>query len=342
MSRYRVYQAMPYKSFILTIILVALLFLPFISIENLLAQDPQRGRLADGRAFRTDLQGNQLVDYIAELEVNIEALERQVKGLEDENRDKQNVIIRLQRGEKAEGELLEKEIKSVENQEDKNRHSIKVSNSCSAELIRCDERIEDLKVDYQLKLTEQVKEVSKLREQIAEYESQLVKVRNELQREQSKSTDFENRLVKLQDQYESSESEISKDKTNGVGSYADKRADSPAETASINSSHYRSFGETRIQAVDMLRSKMLTDLNSLQGLVAHRDSLAKDLNGRGVSVESSANNSNQVRSSIARFREQINSATKVHQLSSVRGVINELRGAIQSEIASLKRLTRTR
>src|SRR5689334_17604677 len=77
---------------------------------DLFAEDQHRGRLADGRAFRTDDQGNQLVDYIAELEVNIESLERQVRGLEDENRSKQAAIARLQKGDKAEGTLTERSI----------------------------------------------------------------------------------------------------------------------------------------------------------------------------------------------------------------------------------------
>jgi hypothetical protein len=65
----------------------------------LVGAEDSRGRLPDGRAFRTDEQGNQLVDYIAELEVNAEALQRRVHGLEDELADKQRIIERLGRGE---------------------------------------------------------------------------------------------------------------------------------------------------------------------------------------------------------------------------------------------------
>ena len=58
------------------------------------SEDP-RGRLADGRAFRTDSEGNKLVDYIAELELNIDALNRRALGLEDQLNEKQAVIDRL-------------------------------------------------------------------------------------------------------------------------------------------------------------------------------------------------------------------------------------------------------
>lgn len=54
--------------------------------------DPDHGRLADGRAYRTDTGGNQLVDYIAELELNNSTLRQQVSGLENEVAQKQALI----------------------------------------------------------------------------------------------------------------------------------------------------------------------------------------------------------------------------------------------------------
>ena len=38
----------------------------------------------NGVAYRTDGEGNQIVDYIAELEVTNDALKRRIVGLEDE------------------------------------------------------------------------------------------------------------------------------------------------------------------------------------------------------------------------------------------------------------------
>jgi hypothetical protein len=58
------------------------LFLATLFIAQfLIAQD--RGRLPDGRAFRTDTDGNQVVDYIAELETTVDALTQQIIALED-------------------------------------------------------------------------------------------------------------------------------------------------------------------------------------------------------------------------------------------------------------------
>jgi hypothetical protein len=63
--------------------------------------EPNRGRLPDGRAYRTDEQGTQLVDYIAELEVNVEQLSRQVQSLQDEVKEKQTRLERLEQDKNA-------------------------------------------------------------------------------------------------------------------------------------------------------------------------------------------------------------------------------------------------
>jgi|GEM_PF-2744443 len=72
------------------------IFLFIISGNFAVAQE--KGRMADGRAFRTDSAGNQLVDYIAELEVSTEALNRRVMGLEDEITAKNRMIEQLRSG----------------------------------------------------------------------------------------------------------------------------------------------------------------------------------------------------------------------------------------------------
>ncbi len=59
-------------------------------------QEPKRGVLADGTPFRTDSEGNQIIDYIAELENSVDTLHRRVNGLEREVETKQALIERLQ------------------------------------------------------------------------------------------------------------------------------------------------------------------------------------------------------------------------------------------------------
>ena len=52
----------------------------------------ERGRLADGRAYRMDREGMRLSDYLAELEVTTDDLKRQILALEDEVDLKQKKI----------------------------------------------------------------------------------------------------------------------------------------------------------------------------------------------------------------------------------------------------------
>ena len=55
----------------------------FLLVLSFSATAQELGRLPDGRAFRTDTEGNQVVDYIAELEATVDALTKQVIAYED-------------------------------------------------------------------------------------------------------------------------------------------------------------------------------------------------------------------------------------------------------------------
>jgi hypothetical protein len=79
----------------LRLLVLSLLCFSSIGLAEDLVEEPARGRLADGRAFRTDAEGNQLVDYIAELELSVEQLNRKVYGLEFELGEKQAQVERL-------------------------------------------------------------------------------------------------------------------------------------------------------------------------------------------------------------------------------------------------------
>ncbi len=86
-----------------------IIFVLLIAI-NLFAEDSERGRLSDGRAFRTDAEGVQLVDYIAELELSIEELNRKLIGVENEL-DEKNAIIK-RKGISTESSIKEKDLLS--------------------------------------------------------------------------------------------------------------------------------------------------------------------------------------------------------------------------------------
>jgi chromosome segregation ATPase len=76
----------------------------------LVVAEPAKGRLPDGRAYRTDEQGMELVDYIAELEVTIEEQKRQIHGLQYEVEEKEDVIEALKRNGGTTPEIVEKDL----------------------------------------------------------------------------------------------------------------------------------------------------------------------------------------------------------------------------------------
>lgn len=82
------------------------ILLIFSLVLNQAIASPERGRLPDGRAFRKDVHGNQIIDYIAELELNVEALMRRVSGLEDELAERNKTLAQL----KAEGVEVSKDL----------------------------------------------------------------------------------------------------------------------------------------------------------------------------------------------------------------------------------------
>ena len=81
-----------------------------LSAHSAFCEDPARGRLPDGRAYRTDQSGTQLVDYIAELEVNLDTLNRKVRGLEDELKEKQRALEQAGVKDASGGKIVEKSL----------------------------------------------------------------------------------------------------------------------------------------------------------------------------------------------------------------------------------------
>jgi DNA repair exonuclease SbcCD ATPase subunit len=69
----------------------------FVISSSAMAADESsdKGRLDDGRAYRVDKDGFQIIDQVAELEVASDDLRRQVVALEDELKEKNKLIERL-------------------------------------------------------------------------------------------------------------------------------------------------------------------------------------------------------------------------------------------------------
>lgn len=206
------------------------------------AEDPARGRLPDGRAFRTDTAGNQLVDYIAELEVEVESLKRQVVGLEDENTGKQATIERLQSGREVNPQVTERDLT-------KGASGTQPTGKCEPKVIE--------------KIVEKVVEKpsaclpSGSTAELTEVKQQLALAKQDLEQKQIDIDILNSKLEKIPQ---------SGSKVVSSGGFITNNADK-------NKSK-----DARYRAVDMLRKSMMQDLKKLEDLAIYRDKLYAKVN----------------------------------------------------------------
>lgn len=101
------------------------IFLIVLCVTSLAAaaEPGTRGRFPDGRAFRTDVQGTQIVDYIAELELSLEQQERRLRGLEYELEEKQRVIERFKGRRVGKDGLVERDLVMLEDSSEQAREA---------------------------------------------------------------------------------------------------------------------------------------------------------------------------------------------------------------------------
>ena len=323
-------------------LILSTLLMPLVTIA---ADDSERGRLPDGRAFRTDEQGNQLVDYIAELELSVEALNRQMRGLEDENRQKQGLIDRLQSSGAKDTALQERNLGETSNSVSKVnlKESCKPcdctaqiasvrcpESNCSTEVKLCEEKLEDARIDKQI-IAQREAELSALKNNLNELEAKLVSANEEKSKAQQELQTASENAIRVRNETEQREKEL-REKEALVKASVKLDSESSAQVATTSNA---ALSQSRIQAVDILRGRMVSDLNSLQGLIAHRDRMIRD-SGRSIP------NASETRNAVAALRNSIATASKVHELSTIRAEINSLRGKVQEEIALIKRQQKIR
>jgi chromosome segregation ATPase len=311
-------EAFVQKIFLKITVFLSLNFLS--ALDSAFAEDEMRGRLPDGRAFRTDNQGNQLVDYIAELELNIEALTRQVRGLESENANNKAIIQRLSKGGQAlSNNVSEKNL--LKNNSGTNQVDTFVTrddnNSCDDKLAAQNDEIDLLKQKYQ-ELLGTVSESQSLRQQIAVTKEDNQKLNERIETLQSKISEQDGLIKRYSLQLDNFKNE------NVVSSAPRASLDLKSENA------LQQPDKTRVVVVDQLKKRMHKDLASLQSLIAYRNK------------ESSAYSSEEDSQELRELSLKVDNAVMVHELSEARTEINILRGKIQGEIAQLKRVRNRR
>ncbi|MCB0318635.1 MAG: hypothetical protein KDD56_07745 [Bdellovibrionales bacterium] len=169
------YNILPMKRFLKVFVLM--LALSGISVAE---DTAKRGRLPDGRAYRVDAAGNELVDYIAELEVTNDALKQRIIGLEDEVKEKVEAIDRIKETGEINPQVEERNLLAVGNQEISGSESKAVEHNQELE-----------KENSQLKT-----ELAESKSKIVELQAELISLKKSVQQDaSSKSAALENKYL---------------------------------------------------------------------------------------------------------------------------------------------------
>lgn len=294
------------------------------------AADPSKGgRLPDGRAFRVDSQGNQLVDYIAELEMNVDALNRRVQGLEYELEQKQAELQRVSTGKAAAPQSVkERDLLASEDPFSCPACPQKICPEVdcspllkqSAETANAQERarqelISQVQGDLEIEKRMHALELDQLRTQIGELESKLAQHKGDLDAKSGMLLARDREIEKLKQ--ETARKEI--------------------QTGEARAQ----FSAVKMRALDSVRGSLLTEFNQVRGLLHSRANLLEHQKKSGNVVSFRPNPAlSGEGESLDDIKRRITLAQSVLELNQVRRPLNQIRGKLNEDLGLLKRISR--
>ena len=371
----RILKIVTLRALTMAVLRVCICLSAFTFTFNLSAQEDnsERGRLPDGRAFRTDSDGAQLVDYIAELEQNSVEQNRKIISLEDENTSIKSELERVKTGRPdkiAEKDLVKTGAKVAEPAKSASAESWLLSKEdCPAAAeCKCPEvhpaalpldcsscpHITDVKT-----VTNAADEnkQSELRAQIEKLEQELLKARTERDRfaaivqlanvkaAQNSTTEEKQNLLTVQNQkleQELIKARSERDKyfsmlqqVNVVNKPIENRQEA---RASLDTD----LEDTRHQAVDAIKTRMKKELQLLINRKDERDLLfAKYMKERqgGVTLNPSSLRARSGRE-LGQIDELLTKAETVRELAILRVDLEEIRRQMSDDLALVERMSK--
>lgn len=320
---------------------IGLFLSPVIAASQ--AEEGERGRLPDGRAFRIDAEGNQLVDYIAELELSVQSLNRRIEGLENEL-DAKNIALAQGHADPAvaeQGEMRERTLAQADSSsglaqraqvncpvcpeaDPASRARLPVvSEDCTAATESLERKNEEQKETIQRLIEEREKQGKLNTRVVAELQRQLSGREQELSQLKSAAGHTEPvpdpalaAALKSQDQQ---------------GQEIEK-ADVPVEAP-------EQMGTARRRAIEAYKGNLSTEINKVRTMIATRDKLYREYLKvpRALKLEPARAVSSR-NLSLDQIRNQMDKSTSMTTLSLLSRDISEIRAKISDDIGLLKRV----
>lgn len=321
-----------------------------------LVQAEDRGRLPNGTAYRTDENGTQLVDYIAELEVSNETLEGQIRTLRAELADAKSrasasapVVERDLMGGASSRPPVQPKLLEVK--------EVTKCPSCVCPAVpTCDSQIADQKAAWSADkaktdsiASERGAQVAKLSEDLAAAKSELLSLRAEVQRSNAALLARGDELSGVQKELQvtmaalkSSKDEAAKlAKENGsLKSEVTLVKNTP--TVEVAQPQRASLSVARGLALDSVRGQLKTDLNQLTGLLRLREKRFADYAGKGGSLRLAPVPAVSARGlGLEEISQRMKIAQGIYELSQLKRDITDINAKIQDDLALIERMMKT-
>lgn len=345
-----------------------------VAVEAVAQDEPERGRLPDGRAFRTDSDGNQLVDYIAELEMNLDGLNRRLAGLEGELERKNTELTRFEKGDPVSPQLAERTIVGKESHHsvvpgpfqsvektaaqscppapkcpDVSRVSVAAecpavaACDCSEKVRVADEsyekakrEIESLRKDLKTSGGEHAEMLAKLEKSVSDKDV-------ELKASASKITGLQAKVQQLAD----SNSQLTQQVALRAAELASAQQALVSSRAALNpKSESLEYGSdslesARMKAVISYRTNIANDVQDVRRLLLERESIYKRrANAPGPVTFSVAEPRSKDNLSLKDLDERARQMNTMKSLSQVQQGVAQIKQQVVDDIALLKRLER--
>ena len=344
----------------LTNLLLSILVIFSLS-ANLFAEEAKRGRLSDGRAFRTDAEGVQLVDYIAELEVNVEELSRKINGLESELEEKDRLIERkgIKRNQRIEErDILEQKYRQAAGSDglsyaDCLRVTCPEPAPCGEDLaFNSGDHSKDFRetsLDNQVaelntKIVEQDSSLRLKDQEISQLKLQIARSATSPRDEDlaSRVSDLEQIIKGKNERIEGLVAEISAKDQNIVN--LKKAAASNAQQQKREKIGFQkaSLSTAKLKALQSVKSSLRSEYNRLKGLTGKRDMKLKEYRRypkRAVKFNASKLTSSRGLS-LGAIRAKIDQAQSMKELGYLKRALKEIRFKVQKDIDLLNRMIR--
>lgn len=351
---------------------VGVLFI--LAVTFLAEAESDRGRLADGRAFRTDAEGNQLVDYIAELELSVDELQQRVRGLENELERRTHQLSRLESGDTSSQGLIERDLMNGSKgsaQPDDVASSGNIARveprfSTPTVLPEHERELELLKTRLSLAekeyhearkgceqkvlalkkvLSEKGQEEAKLFAELKEAKENIVKV-STLPVARQVTEDSGTRSSLKPDFAAAEPVSVSASKSEPVVKTVSRKDSSLNDMnarllAAKQKAHEEEQARRRaeLEALKSVKSSLQTELNKLHATVITRNRLFEEYNKKGAPLKLTPTAIVSERgNSLKTLREGLNTVSSPKRLSSIRSEIREMNSLVQKDIALVRRL----